>query len=386
MEVSINKEDETVMKLLHFFITEKGYSPIVLHGAKNEVWLENLNGNYEIVRIVSDYIHNDEQFDFDIFKTQKIVKKIKQKTLSLNVNTLSIYLNLGDNVNFDKYLHVGNVDCVKINKVNDLFKYDYVKESFPDLLKNTKFKEKGVELFLKLTQDISEKNETESKKAEDVFSIKKPIITYLLICICVVLFLLMYIFGNGSKDVNTLLKFGANYAPFIRSGEIFRLVSSCFVHIGVIHIVFNMYALYIVGPQIENFYGKVKFLAIYLLSAVAGSLMSMIFVRDMISAGASGAIFGLFGSLLYFGYHYRIYLGNIMRSQVIPLLVFNVLLGFLISGVDVSSHIGGLIAGVLSSMALGVKYKSSKADKINGWVLLIIFFIFIGFLAFNVKF
>lgn len=386
MEVSINKEDEVVMKLLHFFITEKGYSPIVLHGAKNEVWLENLNGNYEIVRIVSDYIHNDEQFDFDMFKTQKIVKKIKQKTLSLNVNTLSIFLNLGDNVNFDKYLHVGNVDCVKITKVSDLFKYDYVKESFPDLLTNTKFKEKGVELFFKLTQDISEKNETESKKAEDVFSQKKPIVTYLLIGICTILFLLMYILGNGSEDAYTLLKFGANYAPFIRSGEIFRLISSAFIHIGVIHIGFNMYALYVVGPQIENFYGKAKFLAIYLLSALAGSLMSMIFVRDAISAGASGAIFGLFGSLLYFGYHYRIYLGNIMRSQVIPLLVFNLMLGFIISGIDVSAHIGGLIAGVLSSMALGVKYKSSKADKINGWILLIMFFTFIGFLAFNVKF
>jgi len=385
MEVSINKEDELVMKLLHFFITEKGYSPIVLHGAKNEVWLENLNGNYEIVRIVSDYIHNDEQFDFDMFKTQKIVKKIKQKTLSLNVNTLSIFLNLGDNVNFDKYLHVGNVDCVKIAKVSDLFKYDYVKESFPDLLTNTKFKEKGVELFFKLTQDISERNENESKKAEDVFSQKKPIITYLLIGLCFVLFLLMYILGNGSEDAYTLLKFGANYAQLIRSGEIFRLITSAFLHIGVMHIVFNMYALYIVGPQIENFYGKAKFVAIYLLSALAGSLMSMIFVRDAISAGASGAIFGLFGSLLYFGYHYRIYLGNIMRSQVIPLIILNLFLGFIISGIDVSAHIGGLIAGILSSMALGVKYKSTKADKINGWILLIMFFTFIGFLAFNVK-
>ena len=385
MEVAINKEDETVMKLLHFFITEQGYSPIVLHGAKNEVWLENLNGNYEIIRIVSDYIHNDEQFDFDMFKTKQIIKKIKQKTLTLNVNTLSIFLNIGDNVNFDKYMHVDNVDCVKINKVSDLFKYDYIKELFPDLLKNTKFKEEGVDLFFKLTEDISKTNEKENKKAEDVFTRKKPIITYILIAINIVLFLLMYIYGSGSEDAYTLLKFGANYAPSIRAGEIFRLLAASFLHIGIIHILFNMYALYIVGPQIESFYGKAKFLAIYLISAVAGNLMSMIFVRDAISAGASGAIFGLFGSLLYFGYHYRIYLGNVMRSQVIPLIILNLFLGFVISGIDVSCHIGGLIAGVLASMALGVKYKSSKSEKINGWVLLIIFFVFISFLAFNVK-
>ena len=88
------------------------------------------------------------------------------------------------------------------------------------------------------------------------------------------------------------------------------------------------------------------------------------------------------GALLYFGYHYRIYLGNIMRSQVIPLLLFNLILGFLISGVDVSAHIGGLIAGILTSMALGVKYKSSKSDKINGWILLGIFLSFISYICF----
>ena len=67
-EFVIDKNDELVMKLLHFFITEKNYNPIILHGAKNEIWLENMeNDSYEIVRIVSNYIHNDEQLNFDIF-------------------------------------------------------------------------------------------------------------------------------------------------------------------------------------------------------------------------------------------------------------------------------------------------------------------------------
>ena len=77
-EVRLEKNDELVMKLLHFFITEQGYSPIVLHGAKTEIWLENLDENYQIVRIVSNYIHNDEQLNFDLFRTQKIVNKIKK--------------------------------------------------------------------------------------------------------------------------------------------------------------------------------------------------------------------------------------------------------------------------------------------------------------------
>ena len=98
MEMMIDQNDELVMRLLHYFITEKNYNPIVLHGAKNEIWLENLEEDYKIVRIVSNYIHNDEQFDFDIFRTKQIVKRIRKKTFSLNLNTLSIFINLGENV------------------------------------------------------------------------------------------------------------------------------------------------------------------------------------------------------------------------------------------------------------------------------------------------
>jgi len=82
-EIIINKNDEIVMKLLHYFITEVGYSPIILHGAKDEIWLEKLDGNYQIVRIVSNYIHNKEQLDFDLYRTKQITKKIKKKTFSL---------------------------------------------------------------------------------------------------------------------------------------------------------------------------------------------------------------------------------------------------------------------------------------------------------------
>ena len=104
---------------------------------------------------------------------------------------------------------------------------------------------------------------------------------------------------------------------------------------------------------------------------------------DAVSLGASGAIFGLLGALLYFGYHYRVYLGNVIRSQIIPLLLFNFALGFILDGIDISAHIGGLIGGVLASQALGVKYKSSNSEKINGVIITIIFTIFMLYLLFR---
>lgn len=374
----ITSGDELVMKLLHYFIKEKGYNPVILHGAQNEIWLENLDQEYKIVRIVSNYIHNDEQLDFDIFKTKNIMKKIKRKTFSFNMNSLSIFVNLGDNVHLEENNFDKNLVGVNIKNIEDLNKFPVVLNVFPDITKNNDYKEEGFNLFLKLTKEINEKNEEESKKAEDIFKVKKPVITFALIIINVVIFLLMYILGNGSTDSLTLLVFGANYPSLVRGGEYFRLITSAFLHIGFLHLICNNYALYVIGSQLESFLGKFKFLVVYLVSALCGSLMSMIFT-DGISAGASGAIFGLLGSILYFGYNYRVYLGSVLKSQIIPLIILNLAIGFLTPGIDNAAHIGGLLGGLGITMALGLKYKTTKFEKANGWIIM---FIYLGFLIY----
>ena len=114
-----------------------------------------------------------------------------------------------------------------------------------------------------------------------------------------------------------------------------------------------------------------------------GSLFSIVFSR-VPSVGASGAIFGLLGSLLYFGYHYRVYLGSVIKSQIIPIIVLNLAIGFASNGqIDNFAHIGGLIGGVLMTMALGVKYKSTNTERINGAIVSIILTAFLLFVAFN---
>lgn len=380
MEYTVDKNDEMVMKLLHYFITEQNYNPIILQGAQNEIWLENLNGEHKIVRIVSNYIHNDEQFSFDIYRTKQIMKKIKKKTMSLSINALSIFINIGDNVSTEN-TNFDNVDCVYLSGIEDLNNYEFLKEEFPTITDNTEFKEKGMELFIKLTTEISKKSESESMKADDVFAKKKPVVTYTILAINIIVFILMYILGNGSKDVQTLLNFGANYGLLIKNGEYYRLITSAFLHIGLIHLLVNSYALYVIGPQVESFFGKTKYIIIYLMSAVFGNLLSMLFT-DGISAGASGAIFGLLGSILYFGYHYRVYLDGVLKSQIIPLIVLNLLIGFTLSGIDNAAHIGGLVGGVLVSMAVGVKYKSTNTEKTNGIVMSIIMLVFLIYMAF----
>lgn len=380
MEGIVDKHDELVMKLLHYFITEQNYSPIILQGAQNEIWLEKLNGDYKVVRIVSNYIHNDEQLNFDMYRTKQIMRRIKKKTMSLSINALSIFINLGDNVDKSN-TKVDNIDCVYIDDIDDLNKYEFLKDEFPTITNKTDFKEDGMELFIKLTNDISKKSESEAMKAEDVFSKKKPIITYALILINILVFVMMYILGEGSNNTATLVKFGANYGPLIKMGDYYRLITSAFLHIGIVHLLVNCYALYVIGPQVESFFGKGKYLVIYLLSAIFGNLLSVLFT-DGISAGASGAIFGLLGAIVYFGYHYRIYLDGVLKSQIIPLIVMNLLLGFILPGIDNAAHIGGLIGGILVTMAVGVKYKSTNVEKLNGLIMTIIYTAFLIYMVF----
>ena len=374
--IVLNENDEIIIKLLHYFVTEENYSPIVLRGAKNEIWLEKLDGDYKIVRLVSNYIHNNEQLNVDLYRTSQIMKRIKRKTMSFSINALSIFINLGDNVDIDK-IKTENIDLVNIKSLDELNNYAFVIDEFPTITKKTDFKEQGLELFMKLTTDIGKKNDRDAKMAEDVFTKKNPIITKILIFINLVMFLLSFILGD-----NLMVGLFANYGPAVEAGQIYRLFTSVFLHISFFHFLFNMYALYIIGPQIENFFGKWKYLIIYLGSGLVGNLLSIVFNLGTFSLGASGAIFGLLGSLIYFGYHYRVYLDSVIKSQIIPLIFLNLCIGFMFTGIDNAAHIGGLIGGVLFSWTVGVKYKSTKNDIITGIGMTVIFIAFLCFLAF----
>ena len=379
----IKDKDLMIMKLSHYFITEKNYNPIILHGINDEIWLENLDSDYRVIRIVGHYIHNNEQMNFDKFKLNRIIKQIKKKTFTLNMNVLSIYVDVGDNVSLKEEVE-DHYKSIFVTKIKDL-KNPELLEVFPDIIEKTKFEEKGIDLFAKITNDINNKNIDKGERLAKIFTNKSSFITYTIIIICVIVFGLMYILGNGSMDEGTLLAFGANWGLLTKNGEYFRLLTCAFLHIGIVHLLFNMYALYVIGPQVESFFGKFKFILIYLLSAISASTLSLIFNDNVISAGASGAIFGLLGALLYFGYYYRVYLGNVLKSQIIPIILINLLFGFVVSGVDNAAHVGGLIGGVLTSMALGAPDKKNKADRINGFIVLAIYFGFIIYMAFMMK-
>ena len=365
MNIKINKKDDIILKILHYFITEEDYKPVIINGLDNEIWLENMENDLKLIRINTNYIHNEEQFKSDIFKVKTIMKSIKRNTLSFKMTTLNLLLDTGDNVSI---IDNKNIETIKIDGLDDFKKNKFVKEFFPKV-KDTDFNDKVDPIeFFKLTEDMNQNTMKKEKKLEKIFSPKKPVVTYILIVLNLMVFLYGVLHGNDEL----INMFGNNY-ELVQNGEFYRLFTCMFVHADILHILFNMIALYSIGPVVERYYGKSKFLLIYLVSGLLGSIFSGVFMTaDSISIGASGAIFGLLGSICYFTYYYRATLQGILRGSIMPVIIINLVIGFLSSSIDLSAHIGGLIGGILISMAIGIGDKHRKSDQINGLVVLIL--------------
>jgi rhomboid protease GluP len=369
MNTQISERDLVSMKLLHYFITKKNYTPIIVQGVENEIWLENLDSEYKVVRIVNSYIHNNEQLDFDAFKTQRMVKKIKRKTFSFNIKTLNILTDVGENV--DRSKTYPNVDIIYFEDEKKILKNDIIKESFPDLRDNLEYTEDGLQLFFKITDEINSKNRKEAMETDSILEPKTPYITIGIIIFLWLVFLLFKFVDPVLFTERFVL-----YGPWVRQGEIYRLLTGTMLHADFVHILCNTYALYVIGSMVEGYYGRKKYPIIYLVSAIGGSLLS-IAMSDIPSVGASGAVFGLLGSLLYFGYHYRVYFGSVILGRIIPVVIINLAIGFMISGIDNFAHIGGLIGGLLVSKAVGINSKDKTSDKVNGIVMTVLY---LGFL------
>ena len=375
MNIKINDKDDVILKILHYFITEEDYKPIIINGLENEVWLENMQSDLKLIRINTNYIHNEEQYKNDIYKAQSIMKSIKKNTLSFRMTMLNLLLDTGESV---KIMDSKNIETIKVSKINDFKKNKVVNEFFPKV-KDAVLTEKSDAIeFFKLTEDMNQKTIRNEKKLEKIFSPKKPVMTYLLIVINILVFLSSIVYGDFTHG------YANNYVQIFTYNEYYRLITSMFLHGSIIHIGFNMYALYILGPVVERYYGKSKFLLIYFVSGILGNLFSCLFASEItFSLGASGAIFGLLGSIAYFTYYYRATIQGLLKSQIIPTIAVNLLIGFMLPGIDVSAHIGGLVGGLLISMGIGIGDKGRNQDRINGIVILILLIISIVYLISN---
>jgi rhomboid protease GluP len=171
--------------------------------------------------------------------------------------------------------------------------------------------------------------------------------------------------AGGSTNTGVLIRMGAKVTPLIAAGQYWRLFTAMFLHIGLMHIFFNGYALVVLGTELERLLDWGRFLAIYLLSGLMGNLASYAFSPSL-AAGASGAIFGLIGALGAFFFRYRERLGAWGRARlgnILFLIAINLAFGFLYPGIDNLAHLGGLLCGIGLGWALAPRYEFDPVGR-----------------------
>ena len=182
--------------------------------------------------------------------------------------------------------------------------------------------------------------------------ISKHKATYVLFCLNILIYLVSVIMSKNVFDIDiyTLINMGAKVNELINHGQVWRLITSAFLHGGLMHIGFNMLALKVIGPQVEQIYGWKKYLVIYFSSAIGGSLLSYILSPQSVSVGASGAIFGLLGAMLVYGFTKKDVIGKSFMMNIIEVIVLNVIIGLSVPNIDNFGHFGGLILGTLTTL------------------------------------
>ncbi len=186
----------------------------------------------------------------------------------------------------------------------------------------------------------------------------RPLWSYVILAVNVLIFIAGQLIGH-----NLVLALGAKINGAIVAGEVWRLVTAMFLHVDLVHLAFNSYALFSFGTLVERNYGRQRFLIAYVLAGLGGSALSFL-LSPRPSVGASGAIFGLIGVLgaYYFIYRRQLVAGPSRLLNIVGIVFYNLLYGLITPAIGNWAHIGGLLAGLALGWALAPRYQLRQPD------------------------
>ena len=202
----------------------------------------------------------------------------------------------------------------------------------------------------------------------------KPVVSRLILGVLLAVFFVQVVYGIvrydswmtfTGADIRALVDLGAKVNPYVAQGEIWRLFTATLLHDGILHLMFNLYALFALGPMLEAYVGPRRFLIIYLLGGLFGSLLSYAFSQS-VSVGASGAIFGIIGATTVYFFRYRKNFGSQGRAilqNMIFVIVINLLFGLSAGYIDNWGHIGGLLGGALVGLGIMPQYEAPSVVR-----------------------
>ncbi|RWR15119.1 rhomboid family protein [Siminovitchia fortis] len=344
-------------KLVNYFIIDLDYRLVHIDREENEIWLETVrHKKVDVVRILAEDTDWANWLKRDIIQTGLKAEGIRKQLMKRDFNVLNIYVS--GHAPVDDYEFViqqpHDVENGKTHIRTLLMAEETLDESLVQINEtfDSPFQIQASEFYdLSLTDELRQsaiqKAKNREREERELFEHGKPFFTYLFIAVQVLMFLIVEING-GSTNVETLIQYGAKFNPLILAGEWWRFFTPIFLHIGLLHLLMNTLALYYLGTAVERIFGRFRFLWIYLFSGFAGSVASFVFTSNL-SAGASGAIFGCFGALLYMGVINTKLFFRTIGMNVIVVIIINLIFGFTVPGIDNAGHIGGLIGGFLAT-------------------------------------
>lgn len=352
------KEEYIFWRLAEYFISKLNYRMIQLSENQHELWLEKVeNKKAPIVRLLVHELDWSNKMQRDIEFTAQNGEKIRRQLRRSQLNVLNVYISPYPPVDDYHYrlkepfvYHDGK----KTEVLTVIMAHGEFERGFSQLTNlfdtdafftiNETYSETEVNFVKKESLNHAVKK---ARKESDVFGNGRPIFTYTFLLIQIAVFFWLELHG-GSTNTSTLIKYGAKFNPLIYKGEWWRFITPVFLHIGFMHLAMNSLALYYLGITVERIFGNIRFVIIYLFAGVTGFIASFLF-SPTLSAGASGAIFGCFGALLYFGVAYPKLFYRTMGINLFVVLAINLVFGFTASGIDNAGHLGGLVGGFLGA-------------------------------------
>jgi rhomboid protease GluP len=222
------------------------------------------------------------------------------------------------------------------------------------------------------TEEFTKRRAEQSQVEASLQSIgARTLVVPVLVAINVIVFIIAGLMGAGwiTADGEAMVRLGSNYSVLTLGGQWWRLFTSMFLHFGAIHLLLNMWVLWSVGPTVERLFGSLYFALLYTFAGLCGSIASLLWHPLINSAGASGAIFGLFGGLLAFVINPRTHIpASIMsaqRNSALAFIAYNLIYGVSRTGIDNAAHVGGLIGGLLIGFVLARPLNvEARADEL----------------------
>ncbi|MEA5026215.1 MAG: rhomboid family intramembrane serine protease [Erysipelotrichaceae bacterium] len=370
----MRQEDVWALQLVYFFINRYDYRLVSVStgGHKNELWLTNPQGKYPVIR-VSTLSVSANYFDMDrIMKTKQAILDLVRTTGLL----LSLHISNESTDNNGK-------DMLEVCIGNDYISSDILNADYPEITTLIKPIDNPQREYEAMTKAINllqikgvQKNKSWAKT--DISA------TYVIMAVCILVFLaaLGLTSITGDDSVSAILV-GSLYKTFVYGNfEYWRLFTSGFVHIDPIHLLSNMYALYLIGPSVERLYGKKQFLLALFGSIIIGSAFALVGDVNTITVGISGGLFGLLGMLLVFSIESKSIRDRRVMSSFIQIFLINTAVALLVPNISWLGHLGGFTAGLMFGLIFSKK-PEWKVVRYNSIFAIVIMSLALTYLSFT---